>query len=428
VLKQQPPRPRPRASAIRSRRGASDPLGPEGTQRLAAQRESTPPRAPRANEIHPGDLVAGRYRVETVRARSRGLTVDALHELLDKRVTLRLLAPHQVEPRAAERLRREARALAAIESEHVARILDVGQLPDGTLFLARERIEGDALIERARAAGGLSLHEALTIFVQVCEAVQEAHARGIVLRGLRPEDLVVTYKKSGEPVAKIVELGVCKVTRGPSGGSSCTASDLSPWASPELVRNTAALDERADIWALGCLLHELLCGARPFRGDGIQLLMAIAHQEVPAITAKRSSLPRSLDTIVRWALAKEPERRPRNVHALVHTLWPLAPLPTRLLIDRIARIASGARHSLGESVLEEPPPASEEEPKTVRCPDPIPISRPRRAAISSMPIIPPLPPVPSMAALDPNDPILREAERRRDRAPRSAGASGRARR
>lgn len=365
--------------------------------------------------VHPGDLVAGRYRVESIVDRSMGLLLNARHELFGQLVSLRLIAAHQVDGKASERMRRQARAVAELDSEHVARILDAGMLPDGAMYVAREHVAGDLLIQRARAAGGLELDDVITVFVQICEAVQEAHARGIVLRDLRPEHLLVTTKKSGEPVAKIMDLGSCMIARGVNVENSCTRSDLSPWASPELVRQDRAIDSSADIWSLGCLLYELLCGERPFRGVGPQLMLSISHDMPPAPSSKRPGLPRVFDTIIRWALDKDRDRRPRSVHALVHALWPFARMPGQLLIDRIARLATAAKapQPRGELLT-----YSEDDPTKVRSrevvDEPSSDSAPASVEPPSLitPVIPPPCPVPSMALLDKDDPLVRSARRR----------------
>ncbi len=426
MTKLTPPRPRsrtrpPRPVAKTARHGevpatseGSD--GPCGTVRM---RRKDVARRLEAWVVHPGDLVAGRYRVEAIVDRSMGLLVTARHELFGRPVSLRLLAPHQVDGKLAERVQRQARAVAELDSEHVARILDAGMLPGGAMYVAREHVDGDMLIQRARAAGGLELDEVITVFIQLCEAVQEAHARGIVLRDLRPEHLLVTTKKSGEPVAKIIDLGLCMVTQGLHVENSCTRADLSPWAAPELVRQDRAIDPSADIWSLGCLLYELLCGERPFRGVGPQLMLSIIHDQPAPPSSKRKGLPRIFDTIVRWALDKERARRPRSVHALVHALWPFARLPGQLLIDRIARLASAARTSRPRGELLT---YSEDDPTNVLSKSadepPAGATTPSNAWLEAeppslvTPVIPPPCPIPSMDILDEDDPLVRSARRR----------------
>lgn len=373
--------------------------------------------------VHVGDVIANRYRVESIVDRQNGILMQARHELFGQLVSLRLLPPHIVNGKIAERMRRQARAVSELDSQHVARILDAGTLPNGAMYVAREHVQGDLLIQRARAAGGLELDEVISVFIQICEAVQEAHARGIVVRDLRPEHLAVATKKSGEPVAKIMELGACMVADDEGAENSCTRNDLSPWASPELVRQNSSIDFSTDIWSLGCLLYELLCGARPFKGTGPQLMLAITHDAAPAPSAQRPDVPRVLDNIVRWALHKDSKQRPRSVHALVHALWPFAKMPGQLLIDRIARMAAASRPSQKSRPQARLLNYNEDDPTNVMSRAIVASARPEFDSDSyddyeieppslMTPVIPAPVPVPSMDLLDTNDPLVRSARRR----------------
>ncbi len=315
-----------------------------GTQRLECRNPL--PRI-RPLEIRPGDLIADWYRVERVSRRhvSGALSVDAIHEGFDLPIALRLLGSHIADEYSAGLMQRRAQAVAQLESKHVARILDAGILADGTMYVARESFPGDSLIQRARAAGGLDLDEVVTVFLQICEVVQEAHARGIVLCELRPEDLAVTVGTQGLPEAMIVDLGACMVSRGVNVNGSCSREPFSPWSAPEFMRQDRRLGFSADIWSLGCLLFELLCGRRPFGGSGPQLMLAIARAQSPRPSMHRTNpcaepVPCVLDDMVRWALNKDPAARPRSVHMLVRSLGNLAKPAGREILQQIACMAA----------------------------------------------------------------------------------------
>src|SRR5262245_62422422 len=136
----------------------------------------------RSDEIRPGDLVAGKYRVRAILSRTRGFLVEAFHTEFDQRVVARVLSPALCDEKEVERFRREARTLAKLESEHVARILDVGTLPDGAFFFARPYLEGADLEAHLKKRGTLPLAEATTLLLQAAEAVTETHTHNIILR------------------------------------------------------------------------------------------------------------------------------------------------------------------------------------------------------------------------------------------------------
>src|SRR5215831_18021988 len=114
----------------------------------------------RSDAIKPGDVIAGKYRVRAILSRSRGFLVEAFHTEFDQRVVLRVLSPQLVEEKEVERFRRETRVLAKLESEHVARIVDVGVTQDGAFFFARQYLEGQDLATHLQQRGPLPLAEA----------------------------------------------------------------------------------------------------------------------------------------------------------------------------------------------------------------------------------------------------------------------------
>ena len=155
----------------------------------------------RSQEIHPGDLVAGKYRIRAILGRSHGLLVDAFHTEFEQRVVIKILQPHLCDEHEVERFRREARTLAKLESEHVARIIDVGSMQDGSFYLVRQYLEGTDLAAHLKKRGALPLVEAVLYVLQASEAVAETHGHNIILRELEPTHLFLTQRPGGAPLA-----------------------------------------------------------------------------------------------------------------------------------------------------------------------------------------------------------------------------------
>ena len=297
--------------------------------------------SPQWQELHPGDVVAGRYRVDAIMGRTRGMLLDCSHTGFDQRVAIRVISPALADSKAVDRFQREIRLLSKLESEHVARIIDVGTLPNGALFLAREHLDGTSIADETRGHG-MPVRAAIDTFLQVAEAVAEAHCHGVVLRDLRSSHVFLTRKRNGEPVAKLTDFGTCKVIKKRDGELSCTKLlGLSPSASPELIRQQSDIDERADIWALACLLYEMLTGGPAFLGDGTALMLAIAQDTpVPPSSLRRDvDIPTEIDDILLRALSKRPADRFSSVYAMVRGLRRYASSRGVVLVEQIARLA-----------------------------------------------------------------------------------------
>ena len=293
-------------------------------------------------DVRPGDVVANNYRVEAILSRERGMLLEARHTEFDQRVAVRLLTPVSCTDRDVEGFRREIRTLAKLESEHVARILDVGEHHDGSMFLVREHVMGSTLAD-AVVPGPMTLPRAVDIILELGEAVQEAHSHGVVLRDLRPEHVMLATRRGGESRAKLVDFGTAKLIGEQAGPEATMVLTGSPYASPELVRSLKDIDTRTDVWSLGCLFYLLLTGRAPFEGNGPQLMLAIAKGNPTPISQLRPDLPRELDQVIGWALAKDRDRRFSTVYAFAHALRPFASTAGAVLVDRIGRLAEIAK-------------------------------------------------------------------------------------
>src|SRR5690606_14484374 len=154
-----------------------------------------------------------------------------------------------------ERLINEAKSVAKIQSEHVARVLDVGTLDNGTPFIVMEYLEGQDLGARLESHGALDIDLAVGWVLQVCEAVAEAHSRKIVHRDLKPENIFAALRPDGGITMKVLDFGISKQL-GPADSKKLTRTSTSvgspQYMSPEQMR-AEPVDERADIWALGSL-------------------------------------------------------------------------------------------------------------------------------------------------------------------------------
>jgi serine/threonine-protein kinase len=276
------------------------------------------------NEIAEGRVLAGKYRVERVLGQGgMGVVVAAHHIQLDERVAIKFLLPDAVaNAEVVGRFVREARAAVRIKSEHVARVSDVGTLEGGEPYMVMEYLEGSDLAAWLLQRGALPVEQAVEFLLQASEAIAEAHALGIVHRDLKPANLFVVRRADGLWSVKVLDFGISKVTAldasGPDANFTRTSAVMgSPlYMPPEQMAASRNVDARADIWALGVILYELLSGHAPFAGETLpEVCMKIAIEPPPAI--------RSLQ-YVPIARDRQPARRESaragSLHPAVHAV------------------------------------------------------------------------------------------------------------
>ncbi|HEU4411874.1 MAG TPA: serine/threonine-protein kinase [Polyangiaceae bacterium] len=296
--------------------------------------------------VRPGDLLAGKYRVERVLGvGGMGVVVAAMHEALRQRVALKFLLPELgVEREAVERFAREARAMALLRGEHVARVLDVGTLESGAPYFVMEYLEGEDLARACKRRGPLPAEEAVAYVLQACEALAEAHRAGLIHRDLKPANLFLTRGVDGAPFVKVLDFGVSKVTAGTRGtGFDLTSTSAlmgSPrYMAPEQLRDARRVDPRADLWSLGVVLHELLASESPFAAETLpELHVAILQGSPRPLRARRPDLPPALEAAVACCLEKDPARRFPHVAAFAEAIAPFGPPAARATVARIASV------------------------------------------------------------------------------------------
>jgi len=308
--------------------------------------------------VSEGDVLAGKYRVERVLGLGgMGVVVAAHHIHLDEKVALKFLLPAALgNPEAVARFAREARAAVKIKSEHVARVIDVGQLENGAPYMVMEYLEGADLAARLQERGALPPEQAVEFVLQACEAIAEAHALGIVHRDLKPANLFCIRRADGRLSIKVLDFGISKVAAKPGSKSDASMTRTSAlvgspvYMSPEQMQASKYVDARTDIWSLGVILFELLSARVPFEGEAVtELAIKIATAAPLRLRALRPEVPAGLDQVVMRCLEKDPKRRFQDVGALAVTLEGFAPKRAKASVERILGILQSARLSSGDS-------------------------------------------------------------------------------
>jgi eukaryotic-like serine/threonine-protein kinase len=302
--------------------------------------------------IREGDLLAAKYRVERVLGEGgMGYVVAAIHEQLHQRVAVKFLAPELCENQdAAHRFLREARAAVRIQSEHVARVLDVGELEDGAPYMVMEFLSGNDLSREIQARGKFEIATAIDYVLQASEAVAEAHSIGLIHRDLKPANLFLARRPDGSPLVKVLDFGISKALTPESSSKdhpSLTAAQSllgSPaYMSPEQARRPKSVDARTDIWSFGVILYEFLTGTTPWKGDHpLEVLTAAVSDPMPSLVDVRTDVPRELEAVIAKCLAKKPEDRHQTIAELAQALAPFAPAGSMSSISRISGILRSA--------------------------------------------------------------------------------------
>jgi serine/threonine-protein kinase len=301
-----------------------------------------------------GETVGGKYRVQRyLAAGGMGVVYEARHLLVGRRFAIKFLRPELVKKRESlARFQREAQAAGALESENVTAVLDFGVVPDGSPYLVMEYLVGENLERLLAREGPLPLDRASELVLQASRGVQAAHAAGIVHRDLKPQNLFACRRDDGTELVKVLDFGVAKLgTFDDANSATRTGSVLGTpaYMSPEQARGERTIDHRADVYALGAILYELVSGQRPHPGDSPNaVLHHISTQPAVPLAAARPELPAGLLEVVARALAAEPEQRFPSAEEFAQALTPFArravwPAPPREVPPSRAEPSARAR-------------------------------------------------------------------------------------
>jgi len=311
--------------------------------------------------FRPGDVVAGKYEInDLIGTGGMGFVFSATHVELGEKVALKFLRPECMSnEELVGRFAREARASVKIKSEYVARVFDVGALPDGAPFIVMEYLEGKDLFEVVREQGPLPIKLAVEYVMQACEALAVAHASGVVHRDIKPENLFLTQRAQGMDIVKVLDFGISKVALTGSAfeHKMPLVQTMMPmgspvYMSPEQIRASKDIDSRTDIWSLGCVLYELLTGTAAFDAPSLtQLSATILEQSAPPLRALCPNAPLELEAIVLRCLEKDANRRFHDVGELAIALYPFAPRRARISAERCCYVLKNAGLSNAEFEL-----------------------------------------------------------------------------
>lgn len=274
------------------------------------------------------DLLLGQYVLEDKLGEGgMGVVYRAVHLGMDRRVALKILSPKLTGDRASVfRFLQEVRALSRLSHPNVVTAFDACHSSDRH-FLVMEYVEGADLDSIVSHKGPLLVSDVIQIGMQVCDALEFVHRRGIIHRDIKPSNLLVD--SSG--YVKVMDLGLAKLEadlegRGPTAADNRITQPgvlmgTVDFLSPEQARDTRSATGQSDIYSLGCTLYFLLTGRAPYQAETV-LDCLIAHRgaPIPSLRETRRDIPKSLDRLIRCMLAKAPHDRPASMHEIRESL------------------------------------------------------------------------------------------------------------
>jgi serine/threonine-protein kinase len=265
------------------------------------------------------DTPLGHYRiVEQIGAGGMGVVYKATDTKLHRSVALKVVRPELLQDDGRKRLEREARALASLNHPRVAAIHGLEESGDVS-FLVLEYVPGPTLADRLKR-GALPVRDAMGIARQMAEALEAAHARGIMHRDLKPANIKIT----DDGQVKVLDFGLAKSLDRPHEIDSDAGVTISAMTKEMLIVGTAGymspeqacgkrVDTRTDIWAFGCILYEMLAGQTAFRGDTLGEIMAATIEREPDWQALPAATPPTIVSLLRRCLRKDPQSRLRDI-------------------------------------------------------------------------------------------------------------------
>ncbi|MFO0591845.1 MAG: serine/threonine-protein kinase [Polyangiaceae bacterium] len=281
-----------------------------------------------------------------------GRVYEARHtRLTGKRFAIKVLHPEYTrQPEVISRFQREAEAAASLRSPHVVGVYDVGKTADGRPYMVAEYLEGKELADHLADVGKLPVPQAVRIVRQICKALTLAHAKGVIHRDMKPENVFLQGDMSS-PLATVLDFGISKT--GDGRGTNLTKTGMimgtPSYMAPEQARGER-VDHRADVYAVGAILYAVLTGKRPFdHADPMVTVTAVLTRDPPPPRSIEPSIPEALELAIQRAMAKEPSKRYASMAEMDQDLAPWDPDAERISTEG-RHTATPARNVLSSSV------------------------------------------------------------------------------
>ncbi|PKN31567.1 MAG: hypothetical protein CVU63_23250, partial [Deltaproteobacteria bacterium HGW-Deltaproteobacteria-20] len=290
----------------------------------------------------PGTVVSDRYQIESFLDQGAAGEVYAARNVwTDRPVAVKRLQPkHLSDSTSVERFLLEGRVGGRIEHPNVVQTFDMGRdAQDGSLFIVQELLRGAGMRDVLTASPKLELHEALDYMLPILGAVHTVHQHGIVHRDIKPENIFLADGPLGHRVPKLLDFGIAKVRLQETLTQRGTVLGTLDYMAPEQLLGDGDIDRRVDIWALGVVFYELLCGALPFEGGHVGLTVnRILTQDPQPLTERAGELPAEIHQLIMASLNKDRQRRPQTVQDMLEAVlqWAASDVSprSRRLIDR----------------------------------------------------------------------------------------------
>jgi eukaryotic-like serine/threonine-protein kinase len=264
----------------------------------------------------------GQYTLlEKIGQGGMGVVYRAEHEMLRRPTAIKLLPPQSAGEEGLRRFEREAQLTARLTNPHTVSVYDFGRTPEGAFYYVMEYLDGIDLERLVREAGPLPPGRVVHILRQVCEALAEAHAVGLIHRDIKPANILLSERGGVSDFAKVLDFGLVKDVNMPDDARLTRENVLAGtlhYLAPEAIQDGRSSDSRSDIYAVGAMAYYLLTGAHVFDGRPIEVIQGHlqAPPQPPSARLGRP-LPAKLERLVLECLEKDPDRRPESAQVLM---------------------------------------------------------------------------------------------------------------
>ncbi len=319
--------------------------------------------------ISDGQILEDKYKIlRKIGQGGMGVVYEARHMALNLTVAIKVLHPSEADdPNMIARFRIEAQSAAGIKHLNVVDVTDFGLTPDRRPFFVMEYLTGESLADRLDRLKFLNENMIVEVTDQILDGLMSAHRKGIIHRDLKPENVLFSKTDDGRETVKILDFGIAKIIGGNVTNPDLAVDDRPQtqrgvvlgtpgYMAPEAITGSGKIDARSDLFSLGVILFEMLCGRRPFVGSTPhEIMMATATKPVPRPTSIRGEISEAMERLVLTSLAKDPSERFQTADEFFRHL-------TAAAVGRVPNDARSSKTRVGLSNEKEPPPRVQRRP------------------------------------------------------------------